>query len=363
MAAIWRSRPPVIRPGTFFHSRMAMNTAIATPTKKVESSVPPRNGAGWSPACFSITAVCSVVEPAAGSSDLVSAAMANALHCLARVARISTSVPATRNTMSRAASAATASISLIAALREAAMRCSASAVRASSSALAAPSRCSVALIRPRGPRPACAWPVPAPHSPAPATAPRPRPRPYEQPRPGKIVGHRLVALLNRGDDLGRHHPADHEVDEAEDDQQPEDLAGHEAVLGSCEICGMPPSFRGQPMRWTLRRADGVLTYSSCPGAGRVIPGPHRQALGDEDQDHRHDEGEQAEQLGGREADEQAALLAVGGARIAQRALKEAAEDVADADGGKTRADGGEAGADELGRIGADHARCGGFHYS
>ena len=54
-----------------------------------------------------------------------------------------------------------------------------------------------------------------------------------------------------------------------------------------------------------------------------------------------------EQLGQREADEQPALLAVGGRRIAQRALEERAEDVADADGGGADADRREAGADHF----------------
>ena len=48
-----------------------------------------------------------------------------------------------------------------------------------------------------------------------------------------------------------------------------------------------------------------------------------------------------------EADEQAALLAVGGCRVAQRALEERAEHVADADGGGADADCGETGTDDL----------------
>ena len=64
-------------------------------------------------------------------------------------------------------------------------------------------------------------------------------------------------------------------------------------------------------------------------------------------DHRHGEGDQAEKLGGREADEQAALLAVGRGRVAERALEERAEDVADADGGGADADRRETGADDL----------------
>jgi hypothetical protein len=44
--------------------------------------------------------------------------------------------------------------------------------------------------------------------------------------------------------------------------------------------------------------------------------------GNEDQDHRNDEREQTQKFGSREADEEAALLAVGRSRIAKRALKE-----------------------------------------
>ena len=53
-------------------------------------------------------------------------------------------------------------------------------------------------------------------------------------------------------------------------------------------------------------------------------------------------------LGGGEADEQPTLLAVGRGRVADRALEERAEDVADADGGGADADAGEAGADHFG---------------
>ena len=49
-----------------------------------------------------------------------------------------------------------------------------------------------------------------------------------------------------------------------------------------------------------------------------------------------------------EADEQAALLPVGGRRVAQRALEERTEDDADAGGGGADTDGGETGADDLG---------------
>ena len=65
-------------------------------------------------------------------------------------------------------------------------------------------------------------------------------------------------------------------------------------------------------------------------------------------DHRDGERHQAEKLGGGEADEQAALLAVGSRRVAQRALQERAEHIADADRGGADADRRETGADDLG---------------
>src|SRR5437870_11987082 len=68
----------------------------------------------------------------------------------------------------------------------------------------------------------------------------------------------------------------------------------------------------------------------------------------EEQQEGDQQGEDAQRLGDGEAEDQAAELAVGGGRVAQRALQELAEQVADADGGSSRADGGEAGADELG---------------
>src|SRR5688500_18676198 len=72
------------------------------------------------------------------------------------------------------------------------------------------------------------------------------------------------------------------------------------------------------------------------GAGRRV-----------EDDHRDRERDQPEQLGGGEADEQPALLAVSGRRVAERALEERAEDVADADRGGADADRGEPGADHL----------------
>src|SRR5262245_34079899 len=70
-------------------------------------------------------------------------------------------------------------------------------------------------------------------------------------------------------------------------------------------------------------------------------------LGEEQQEG-DKQGEDAQRFRHGEAEDQAAELAVGGRGIAQRALQKLAEKIADADGGGSRADGGEAGADELG---------------
>jgi len=64
-------------------------------------------------------------------------------------------------------------------------------------------------------------------------------------------------------------------------------------------------------------------------------------------DHGDGERHQAKQLGGGEADEQAALLTVSGRWVPESALKERPEDDADTGGGSTNADGGESGADNL----------------
>ena len=64
-------------------------------------------------------------------------------------------------------------------------------------------------------------------------------------------------------------------------------------------------------------------------------------------DHRNGERDEAEKLGGREADEQAALLAVRRRRVAKRALEERTEDVADANDGGANADRRETGTDDL----------------
>src|SRR5574338_1730725 len=78
----------------------------------------------------------------------------------------------------------------------------------------------------------------------------------------------------------------------------------------------------------------------------ALPKPSLRSTRVED-DHRHGEGDEAEKLGRRKADEQSALLAVGRGRVAQRALEERAEDVADADGGSADADRRETGTDDL----------------
>ena len=69
----------------------------------------------------------------------------------------------------------------------------------------------------------------------------------------------------------------------------------------------------------------------------------QSCLGDEDQDHRDDEGQQAEKFGCGEADEQAALLAVCGTRVAQRAFEILGEDVTDTQRGETGTNSGETG--------------------
>src|SRR5215218_2688225 len=79
-----------------------------------------------------------------------------------------------------------------------------------------------------------------------------------------------------------------------------------------------------------------------------VPGAYRLKRSTRvENDHRDGERDQAEKLGGREADEQAALLAVGSRGVAKRALKERTEDVADADGRCANADRRETGTDDL----------------
>jgi hypothetical protein len=91
----------------------------------------------------------------------------------------------------------------------------------------------------------------------------------------------------------------------------------------------------------------ALRPSAVGLACGASPWPPSAAVSDEEQDHRDDERQQAEKLGGGEADEQTALLAVGGGRVAQRALEERAEDVAHAERGHADADGGETGTEQL----------------
>jgi hypothetical protein len=66
----------------------------------------------------------------------------------------------------------------------------------------------------------------------------------------------------------------------------------------------------------------------------------------EDQQNGDNEREQAEKFGGREADEQAALLAISGTRIAQRAFEERGEHIAHAERGKASANRRETGTEE-----------------
>src|SRR3546814_9956421 len=72
------------------------------------------------------------------------------------------------------------------------------------------------------------------------------------------------------------------------------------------------------------------------------------------QQDRDQERQQAEKFGGREADEQAALLAVGRRGVAPRAFEEATEDVAHTDGGHTGTDSGQTGADERSSRSEEH---------
>src|SRR5207248_4510862 len=72
------------------------------------------------------------------------------------------------------------------------------------------------------------------------------------------------------------------------------------------------------------------------------------ALEGVEDDHRDRERHQSEKLGGGEADEQAALLAVGGGWVAKRALQERAKHIADARSSGADADRRETGTDNLG---------------
>ena len=125
----------------------------------------------------------------------------------------------------------------------------------------------------------------------------------------EIVRYPLVACLHGAADLAEHPPADHEIDQTEGDDQPEQL----------------------------RREGGV----NLGNLRHLALRPLLSLLGDEKQDHGDDERQQAEKLGCGEADEQAALLAIGGGRIAKRALEERAKHVTNAQCGHAHADRGE----------------------
>jgi hypothetical protein len=73
----------------------------------------------------------------------------------------------------------------------------------------------------------------------------------------------------------------------------------------------------------------------------------------EQQQQRDEQREDAQRFGDGEAEDQAAELAVGGRRVAQRAGEIVAENVAEADARAAHAEGGDAGADVL--------RCFSFH--
>src|SRR3954452_16670491 len=81
-------------------------------------------------------------------------------------------------------------------------------------------------------------------------------------------------------------------------------------------------------------------------AGRTRS-PPKSCLENEENEQRDGERHQAEQLGKREAEEQAALLAVRGRGVAERAVEKLAEHETNADGGGTRADRGKTGADKF----------------
>src|SRR3954454_1477082 len=119
----------------------------------------------------------------------------------------------------------------------------------------------------------------------------------------------LFARVHRRLDAWHHAPRDHEEDESEPDRQPEQL-----------------------------RQENV---------GKLVKLRHL-ALERVEDDHRDGESHQAKEFGSGEADEQPALLAVGGRWIAQRTLQERAEDEADADCCGANTDCCETGADDLG---------------
>jgi hypothetical protein len=107
------------------------------------------------------------------------------------------------------------------------------------------------------------------------------------------------------------------------------------VSASCAICG-------------IAALEKRVREIQCTGREYPDRRDHDcRRLSDEDQDHGNDERQQAEKLGSGEADEQTALLAVGSARIAQRAFEERTEDVTNADRSHTGTDCSETSTDEL----------------
>ena len=100
--------------------------------------------------------------------------------------------------------------------------------------------------------------------------------------------------------------------------------------------------------WGMDQALSGWSNTGSDGSALAAPPNSRNGLGDEDQDHRDDERQQTEKFGSGEADEQAALLTVGSAGVAQRAFVELTKDVTHANRGHTGTDCCKACADELG---------------
>src|SRR5690348_2510514 len=105
---------------------------------------------------------------------------------------------------------------------------------------------------------------------------------------------------------------------------------------SAAACAAPPAPRTAKAASALYTGIRMILVSSLSGL-------------EHEQDHEgDDQREQRNRFREREAQEHVAEHAGGGFRVAQGALDEAAEDVADADTHAGEGDGGEAGADELG---------------